>query len=115
MVFPTDTAVCMEVSQMHTVGQILSLPLVVAVVSSTPPFAQERTIVGPSLLAQTVAQRVAQKDAARAAIRQALNRLEVREAARDVGVDIDRINASVATLEGNDLERAAMAARQVNE
>jgi hypothetical protein len=105
----------MEVSPMRTFQQILSVPLIVALASSTTSFAQERHIVDPSLLAQTVDQRVAQQDADRAAIREALNRLEVREAAQHFGVDITRINASVATLAGNDLDRVAMAARQVNE
>jgi hypothetical protein len=105
----------MEVSPMHTFRQILSVPLIVALVSSTPAFAQERHIVDPSLLAQTVDQRIAQQDADRAAIREALNRPEVREAAQHFGVDINRINASVVTLAGKDLTRAATTARQVNE
>jgi len=100
---------------MHTFRQILSVPLIVALLSSTPAFAQERHIIDPSLLARTVDQRVAQLDADRAAIREALNRPEVREAAQHFGVDINRINASVGTLAGNDLNRAATTARQVNE
>jgi hypothetical protein len=105
----------MEVSPMHMFHRIRSVPLIVALVLCTPAFAQERHMVDPSLLAQTVDQRIAQQDADRAAIREALNRPEVREAAQHFGVDINRINASVGTLAGKDLKRAATTARQVNE
>jgi hypothetical protein len=105
----------MEVSPMHTFRQILSVPLIVGLVSSTPVFAQQRHIVDQSSLAQTVEQRAAQQDADRDAIREALSQPEVLEAARHFGVDVNRMNASVATLTGSDLERAATAARQVNE
>jgi len=100
---------------MHTLRQILIAPLVVALLCSTPVFAQERHLVDPSQLAQAVAQHVAQQDADRAAIREALSRPEVRQAAEHFGLDLDRVNASIGTLSGNDLERAATAARQVNE
>ena len=100
---------------MHTSRQILSVFLIVGLVASTPAFAQQRHVVDPSLLAQAVEQRIAQQDADRSAIREALNRPEVRDAVRHFGVDIDRMNASVATLAGHDLERTATVARQVNE
>jgi len=100
---------------MHTFRQILSAFLIVGLISSTPALAQQRHVIDPSALAQAVEQRVAQQDADRAAIREALNRPEVREAAQHFGVDISRMNASVATLAGNDLEHAATAARQVND
>ena len=54
-------------------------------------------------------------DAQRAAIRQALARPEVQDVARQVGVDLERINASVATLSSAELARAATAAGQVND
>ena len=44
-----------------------------------------------------------------------MNRPDVLEAVRHFGVDVDRMNASVATLAGHDLERTASVARQVNE
>jgi hypothetical protein len=105
----------MEVPPMHTFRQILSGFLIAGLVSATPALAQQRHIVDGSALAETVEQRVAQQDADRAAIHEALSRPEVREAARHFGVDVNRMNASVATLAGNDLERAATAARQVND
>ncbi len=100
---------------MHTFRQILSALLIVGLVSSMPAFAQQRHVVDPSLLAQAVEQRIAQQDADRAAIREALSRPEVREAVKHFGVDVNRMNASVATLAGHDLERAATVARQVND
>jgi len=100
---------------MHTFRQILSVFLIAGLVPATPAFAQQRHIVDPSALAQAVAQRGAQQDSDRAAIREALNRPEVREAARQFGVDMNRLDASVPTLAGSDLTRAAATARQVNE
>jgi hypothetical protein len=100
---------------MHTFRQILSVFLIAGLVSAAPAFAQQRHVVDRSALAQAVEQRVAQQDADRAAIREALNRPEVREAAQHFGVDVNRMNASVATLAGHDLERAGTVARQVNE
>jgi hypothetical protein len=104
----------MEVSPMHTFRQILSVPLI-AGLFATSALAQERHVVDPSVLSQTVEQHVAQQDVDRAAIREALDRPEVREAAQRFGVDMNRMNASVATLAGHDLERAATLARQVND
>jgi predicted xylose isomerase-like sugar epimerase len=60
-------------------------------------------------------QHAAQQDADRAAIRAALARPEVREVAEKAGLDIDRANAVVNTLDGAGLDRAASVARQVNE
>jgi hypothetical protein len=100
---------------MHTFRQILIAPLIAGLLCSTSALAQERHVIDATQIGQAVEQHAAQQDADRAAIREALNRPEVREAARHFGVDLDRMDASVATLSGHDLERAATAARQVNE
>ena len=99
---------------MHTSRQILIIALMLGLACSAPLRAQGRHAVDPSVLARTIDQHLAQQDADRSAIREALGRPEVQQAAQQFGVDLGRINASVATLAGNDLEQAATAARQVN-
>jgi hypothetical protein len=77
--------------------------------------ADERHTVAPSALAAAVANHSAKQDADREAIRQALSRPEVREIASRTGVDMTQVTAAAETLSGADLERAARAARQVND
>jgi hypothetical protein len=86
----------------------------VALSSSSTAFAQERHAVNPSLLSQTVTAQVAQQDADRAAIHEALARPEVRDVAAKSGLDLDRINASIDTLNGGALAQVASAAQHVN-
>jgi hypothetical protein len=93
---------------------MVAVPLVFILSVSVPAFAQERHVVSPSTLSQTVAAHLAQQDADRAVIHEALNRPEVREVAQKSGVDLDRINASVDTLSGSTLADVAGAAQRVN-
>jgi hypothetical protein len=94
---------------------LLVAPLVFMLALSSSAFAQERHAVNPSVLAQTVTAQVAQQDADRAAIHEALTRPEVRDVAATSGIDLDRLTASIDTLSGNALSRAAAAAQQVNQ
>jgi hypothetical protein len=71
--------------------------------------------VAPSQLAATVADHVASDDANRAAVHEALARPEVQRVASSWGVDLTRADAAVDTLQAADLERAASAARDVNQ
>jgi hypothetical protein len=98
---------------MRCVRSSLVLLLALLTVWSSPAFAQDRHIVDPSKIAAAVSEQVARSDADRAAVRQALARPEMKDLARSMGVDLDRATASVATLSGPELERAASAARQV--
>jgi hypothetical protein len=82
---------------------------------SVPASAQERHLVSPSTLSQTVAAQLAHQDADRATIHEALNQREVREVAEKSGIDLDRLNASVDTLGGNALADVAAAAQRVNQ
>jgi len=100
---------------MQTFRQALAGFLVLSLALVTPAFAQQRHAVDRSVLARTVDQHVARQDADRAAVREALGRPEVQEVAQELGVDLTRVNASIATLAGSDLERAGTAARHVNE
>ena len=81
----------------------------------SPAAAQQRHAIDPAAIAGAVGQHVATQDADRAAIRQALGRPEVQGIAKQIGVDLGRVNASVGTLAGADLQRTAAAARQVND
>ena len=100
---------------MLTFRHASAVPLMVSLAFSVPALAQERHAVDQSTLAQAVDRHVAGQDADRSAIREALGRPQVQRIAQELGVDLNRVNASVATLAGSDLERAATAARQVNE
>lgn len=71
--------------------------------------------VAPRALAAAVASHAAKQDADRESIRQALSHQEVREFATKTGIDMARVSAAAETLSGSDLDRAAEAARQVND
>ncbi len=100
---------------MKTVRQFLALPLVILTIAPGSALAGQQHIVAPSQVSATVADRVAAQDADRAAVRDALARPEVRNVAATMGVDLARLNAAVGTMNGADLDRAATAARQVNQ
>ena len=70
-------------------------------------------MVSAVLLDQMLAEKVRQQDADRAVIREVLGRSEVREVAARAGLDIVRAEATVAMLDGKDLQEAAEHARQV--
>ena len=95
----------------------LSMVPVLAVLTAFPSLAaaQQRHAVAPAALAAAVANHAAKQDADRESIHQALSRPEVIEVAAKTGVDLARLNAATETLSGTDLERAAAAARQVND
>ena len=75
--------------------------------------AQQPHVVGAVLLDQMLAEKVRQQDADRAVIRDVLTRPQVREVAARAGLDIVRAEATVAMLDGKDLQEAAEQARQV--
>jgi hypothetical protein len=100
---------------MRTLRQMLVAVLVVVTALSPVTFAQERHVVDPAQMAGAVSAHAASQDADRAAVREALNRPEVRQVAERFGIDLAQANAAVDTLSGTDLERAASAARNVNE
>ena len=97
----------------------LGLPIipVLVVLTGFPSLAAagQQHAVAPGALAAAVANHTAKQDADRESIRQALDRPKVREIAAKTGIDMTRVAAAADTLSGSDLERAAEAARQVNE
>ena len=98
---------------MRHARQLLAFTLVLAVAGSSA-YASDQHVVSRQQLATAVAGQLAQQDADRAAIREALSRPEVRDAARSLSIDMDRVAVAADTLSGPDLARAADAARQVN-
>ncbi|HUR33477.1 MAG TPA: hypothetical protein VM032_06755 [Vicinamibacterales bacterium] len=100
---------------MRMFRQLLVALLVLPLALSSTAFAQERHAVNPSVLSQTVVDHVSSQDADRAAIHDVLNRPEVREVAGKAGFDLDRLNASVDTLNGSALSQVAASAQQVNQ
>lgn len=95
--------------------KILVFPLMALMMASSSAFADQQHLVSPTQLAAAVAEHVAHQDADRAAIREALARPEVQTVAASMGIDLGRANAAVDTVAGAELERAASAARQVNQ
>lgn len=100
---------------MPTIRALLALSLSLLLLISTPVQADQQHVVAPSQLAATLTARVAQQDADRAAIAEALARPDVRRAAAAMGVEMSRVETAARTLAGADLERAAQAARDVND
>ena len=100
---------------MPTARSLLALALAFLTVASSPAFADLQHIVAPDKLAATVADHVAKQDADRASVAEALKRPEVRQVASRMGVDLSTVDARVGTLAGADLDRAADAARQIND
>jgi len=95
----------------------MSIVPVLVILTAFPSFAaaEPRHAVAPAALAVAVANHAAKQDADRQSIHQALSRPEVIEIAAKTGIDLARLNAATETLSGADLERAAAAARQVND
>jgi len=100
---------------MRTLRMSIVPVLVVLTVFPSLAAADQRHAVAPATLAAAVANHSAKQDADRESIRQALGRPEVRDIAARTGVDMARVAAAAETLSGADLERAAEAARQVND
>lgn len=98
---------------MRHVRHVLVFTLVILMAASSG-FAADQHVISPQQLAAAVSAHVAQQDADRAAIGEALARPEVRDAARSLSIDLERVTTAAGTLSGPDLKSAADAARQVN-
>jgi hypothetical protein len=100
---------------MSTVRTLLIYPLLGLLAASAPALADQQHVVAPNQLAATVADHVATQDANRAAVHEALARPEVQTVASSMGLDLTRASAAVDTMSAADLDRAATAARTVNQ
>ena len=78
-------------------------------------WAQQQThVAATSALDQAVQQRVTQERTDRAALREFLQQPAVKDAAARAGLSLDKAEAAVSTLQGQDLAQAAAQARTVN-
>ena len=78
-------------------------------------FAQQTHVINKSALDQAVQQRVSQDQADREAIRTFLQTPAVKDVAAKAGLSIDKAEAAVSTLQGDELRQAAGQARTVND
>jgi hypothetical protein len=100
---------------MPFVRKLFTLALAALTVAPSTTFAEGAQKPDSAAIAAAVAQHVNQEDADRAAVRDALTRPDVRDIANRMGLDVDRASAMAGALAGDDLARAASAAREVNE
>ena len=100
---------------MSIVRRLFVLPLAALLAFSSTAAAAGQHVVPPSQVAAALTDHVAKQDADRTAVREALARPEVERMATTIGLDLTRAKAAVETMSGADLERAATAARDVNQ
>ncbi len=79
--------------------------------SAPAAWAQQAHVIDQSALDQAVQQRVSQDQADRDAIRSLLQRPEVKDVADKAGLSIERAEAAVGSLQGDDLRELASQAR----
>ena len=94
---------------MKIVRRSLAVVLSVLIVA---PAAQAQNVISKSALDQAVQRRVAQDQSDREAITSLLRRDDVRGIAAQAGLSLDRADAAVALLEGDELRELASQARQ---
>jgi hypothetical protein len=78
-------------------------------------WAQQTHVINKSALDQAVQQRVSQDQADREAIRSFLQNPQVKSVAARAGLPVERAEAAVSTLQGDQLRQAAGQARAVSE
>lgn len=95
---------------MEIVRRLLAVAL--AVMLAAPAARAQQSVIGKSALEQAVQERVQQEQADREAIASLLRRAEVRQIAAKAGLSIEKAEAAVSTLQGDDLKELANQARQ---
>ncbi len=90
-----------------------SLAVCLAVLFMAPAANAQNHVIGKSALDKAVQERVSRDQADRDAITVLLQRAEVRDVAAKAGISLEKAQAAVATLEGQDLRDVASHARQV--
>ena len=95
---------------MQIVRRLIAVCLVVLI--AAPAARAQQSVVGKSALEQAVQERVKQEQADREAIASLLRRAEVRQIAAKAGLSIEKAEAAVSTLQGDDLKDLASQARQ---
>jgi hypothetical protein len=78
-------------------------------------WAQQTHVVNQAALDQAIQQRVNQDQADREAIRSFLQNPQVKSVAAKAGLSVEKAEAAVSTLQGDELRQAAGQARAVNQ
>ena len=91
-----------------------SLAVILAALLVAPAAQAQTHVVGKKALTQAVQERVSQDQADRDAILALLTRTEVQQIAARAGLSLEKAQAAVSTLQGQDLKDFASQARQVN-
>ena len=99
---------------MHVFRRILATTLAL-LLCAPAAWAQQTHVISRSALDQAVQQRVSQDQADRDAIRNFLHRSEVKEVASKAGLSLQKAEAAVSTLQGDDLRRIAAQARTADQ
>jgi mevalonate kinase len=99
---------------MHSARQTAAVLLAILFgVSST--FAQQTHIVDSTTIQQALGERMNEQDADRETLRRLLQREEVRQIVEKNGLSLERAEAAVSTLDGEELRQLAQQAQQVEE
>ena len=91
-----------------------SLAVILAALLVAPAAQAQTHVVAKTALAQAVQERVGQEQSDRDAILTLLARPEVRQIAAQAGLSLEKAQAAVSTLQGQDLRDLASQARQAN-
>jgi hypothetical protein len=94
--------------------RILAITLAV-MICAPAAWAQQMHVIDKSALDQAVQQRVNQDRADREAIRSFLQNPQVKSVAAKAGLSVEKAEAAVSTLQGDELRQAAGQARAVNQ
>jgi hypothetical protein len=100
---------------MQMCRRVFASALVVMLCAPTGAWAQQSHVIKQSALDQAVQQRVSQDQADREALRTFLQNPTVKSVAAKAGLSIERADAAVSTLQGDQLRQAASQARAVNQ
>jgi hypothetical protein len=99
---------------MHMFRRILGVTLAV-MLCAPAAWAQQGHVINKAALDQAVQQRVSQDQADRDAIRSVLQNPQVKRVAAKAGLSVEKAEAAVSTLQGDELRQAAGQARAVNQ
>jgi hypothetical protein len=99
---------------MQTFRRILGTTLAV-MLCAPAAWAQQIHVIDKSALDQAVQQRVSQDQADRDALRSFLQNPQVKSVAAKAGLSLEKADAAVSTLQGDELRQAAGQARAVSQ
>ena len=99
---------------MHMFRRIL-VTILAVMLAAPAAWAQQTHVINKAALDQAVQQRVSQEQADRETLRSFLRNPQVKSVAAKAGLPIERAEAAVSTLQGDELRQAAGQARAVDQ